>query len=48
MSGTLRYEGDERRQVAEYEVEGKQSMKEFRSQIPEMAQMHHWNNVRTK
>ena len=44
---TLRYEGNEKRWVAEYEVIRKESLKEFSSQIPEMAQMHHWSNLKT-
>lgn len=43
---TLKYEGDERRWVAEYEVDRRESLKQFSSQIPEMARMHHWKKVR--
>ncbi len=42
---TLTYEGNERFWVAEYEVERKESFKEFTSQIPEMAKMHYWRNI---
>jgi putative intracellular protease/amidase len=44
---TLKYEGNEEHWVAEYEVTRKGSLKEFSSQIPEMAQMHHWRNSKT-
>lgn len=48
LSGrTLKYEGNKRRWVAEYEVVRRQSLKEFSSQIPEMAAMHHWRNLKT-
>jgi putative intracellular protease/amidase len=42
---TLKYEGNERYWVAEYETERKESLKEFATQIPEMAEMHHWTNI---
>jgi putative intracellular protease/amidase len=44
----LTYEGDETQWTAEYEVTRRESFKEFYSQIPEMAEMHYWNNLDTK
>lgn len=45
---TLRYEGDEKHWIAEYEAKREQTLKEFYSQIPEMAEMHNWTNLETK
>lgn len=41
---TLKYEGNERYWVAEYEVERRESFKEFTSQVPGMAEMHYWRH----
>ena len=43
----LRYDGDENQWMAEYKVTRRESFKEFYSQLPEMAEMHHWKNVET-